>query len=62
MTLLQKYKNGKVVDDANGEMEVVKAEEPVPKLDAVGLALGAKLISSRKARRQMIDDSFNRYE
>jgi len=48
------------VSEAEGkEMEVVSAE-PVPRLDAVGMALGSKLIESKKARRQMIDDSYNR--
>lgn len=41
-------------------MEVVKADDSVPKLDAVGLALGAKLIQSKKAKRQLMDDSYNR--
>lgn len=62
MYFLQKYKNGKVVaDDGNADLEVVKAEEPVPRLDAFGLALGAKLIASKKAKRDLMDDSYNRY-
>ena len=56
---LQKYSNGKVVEE-DKEMEVVKADDSVPKLDAVGLALGAKLIQSKKAKRQLMDESYNR--
>lgn len=59
--LLQRYKGGKIVaNDEDVEMEVVKAEEPAPRLDAVGLAIGARLIASKKMKRQMMDDSYNR--
>ena len=44
----------------NADMEVVKAEEPIPKLDAAELALGTKLITSKKSRRRLIEGSFNR--
>lgn len=30
-------------------------------LDAEGLALGSVIATSKKARRDLIDDSFNRY-
>lgn len=59
--MLQQYKGGKIVaGEDDTEMEVVKAEEPVPRLDAVGLAIGAKLIRSRKMRRELMDESYNR--
>ncbi|NXA09487.1 SPB1 protein, partial [Sapayoa aenigma] len=44
--------------------EVVPIEDPVKRarvLDAEGLALGSVIATSRKARRDLIDDSFNRY-
>ncbi|NXK91660.1 SPB1 protein, partial [Formicarius rufipectus] len=44
--------------------EVVPIENPVKRarvLDAEGLALGSIIATSRKARRDLIDDSFNRY-
>ncbi|NXA17210.1 SPB1 protein, partial [Ibidorhyncha struthersii] len=44
--------------------EVVPIENPVKKarvLDAEGLALGSVIATSKKARRDLIDDSFNRY-
>ncbi|NXS12886.1 SPB1 protein, partial [Neodrepanis coruscans] len=44
--------------------EVVPIEDPVKRarvLDAEGLALGSIIATSRKARRDLIDDSFNRY-
>lgn len=42
--------------------EVVPIEKPVKRvLDAEGLALGSIIVSSKKARRDLIDDSFNRY-
>lgn len=42
--------------------EVVPIEKPVKRvLDAEGLALGSVIVSSKKARRDLIDDSFNRY-
>ncbi|NXE99149.1 SPB1 protein, partial [Menura novaehollandiae] len=47
-----------------GGFEVVPIENPVKRaqvLDAEGLALGSVIVSSKKARRDLIDDSFNRY-
>ncbi|XP_074418210.1 pre-rRNA 2'-O-ribose RNA methyltransferase FTSJ3 [Larus michahellis] len=44
--------------------EVVPIENPVKKarvLDAEGLALSSVIATSKKARRDLIDDSFNRY-
>ncbi|GAB0199371.1 pre-rRNA 2'-O-ribose RNA methyltransferase FTSJ3 [Grus japonensis] len=44
--------------------EVVPIENPVKRarvLDAEGLALGSIIATSKKARRDLIDDSFNRY-
>ncbi|NWQ90636.1 SPB1 protein, partial [Burhinus bistriatus] len=44
--------------------EVVPIENPVKKarvLDAEGLALGSVIATSKKARRDLIDDSFNKY-
>ncbi|NXJ84936.1 SPB1 protein, partial [Trogon melanurus] len=44
--------------------EVVPIVDPVKKarvLDAEGLALGSVIATSKKARRDLIDDSFNRY-
>ncbi|NXW04221.1 SPB1 protein, partial [Fregetta grallaria] len=42
--------------------EVVPIEKPVKRaLDAEGLALGSIIATSKKARRDLIDDSFNRY-
>ncbi|XP_064255646.1 pre-rRNA 2'-O-ribose RNA methyltransferase FTSJ3 [Passer domesticus] len=42
--------------------EVVPIEKPVKRvLDAEGLALGSVIATSKKARRDLIDDSFNRY-
>ncbi|NXP14232.1 SPB1 protein, partial [Thinocorus orbignyianus] len=44
--------------------EVVPIEDPVKKarvLDAEGLALGSVIATSKKARRDLIDDSFNRH-
>ncbi|XP_074116942.1 pre-rRNA 2'-O-ribose RNA methyltransferase FTSJ3 [Sminthopsis crassicaudata] len=42
---------------------VVPIEDPVKRqiLDPEGLALGAMIASSRKARRDLVDDSFSRY-
>uniref|UniRef100_A0A8C0BHJ3 pre-rRNA processing protein FTSJ3 n=1 Tax=Buteo japonicus TaxID=224669 RepID=A0A8C0BHJ3_9AVES len=44
--------------------EVVPIENPVKRarvLDAEGLALGSVIATSKKAKRDLIDDSFNRY-
>ncbi|XP_009876520.1 PREDICTED: pre-rRNA processing protein FTSJ3, partial [Apaloderma vittatum] len=44
--------------------EIVPIVDPVKKarvLDAEGLALGSIIATSKKARRDLIDDSFNRY-
>ncbi|XP_053423849.1 pre-rRNA 2'-O-ribose RNA methyltransferase FTSJ3 isoform X2 [Nycticebus coucang] len=43
--------------------EIVPIEDPVKHriLDAEGLALGAVIASSKKAKRDLIDNSFNRY-
>ncbi|KAM9112705.1 pre-rRNA 2'-O-ribose RNA methyltransferase FTSJ3 isoform 2-T2 [Pangshura tecta] len=47
-----------------GGFEVVPIEDPVKRarvLDAEGLALGSVIATSRKAKRDLIDTSFNRY-
>nr|XP_048685600.1 pre-rRNA 2'-O-ribose RNA methyltransferase FTSJ3 [Caretta caretta]XP_048685601.1 pre-rRNA 2'-O-ribose RNA methyltransferase FTSJ3 [Caretta caretta] len=47
-----------------GGFEVVPIEDPVKRarvLDAEGLALGSVISTSRKAKRDLIDNSFNRY-
>nr|XP_056720617.1 pre-rRNA 2'-O-ribose RNA methyltransferase FTSJ3 [Euleptes europaea] len=47
-----------------GGIEVVPIEDPVKRarvLDPEGLALGAVIVSSRKATRDLVDGSFNRY-
>ncbi|NXX87489.1 SPB1 protein, partial [Urocolius indicus] len=47
-----------------GGFEVVPIEDPVKRarvLDAEGLALGSVIAASNKAKRDLIDDSFNRY-
>ncbi|XP_007527729.1 pre-rRNA 2'-O-ribose RNA methyltransferase FTSJ3 [Erinaceus europaeus] len=43
--------------------EIVPIEDPVKRriLDPEGLALGAMIASSKKAKRDLIDNSFNRY-
>ncbi|CAI9163582.1 unnamed protein product [Rangifer tarandus platyrhynchus] len=47
----------------DGGFEVVPIEDPVKHriLDPEGLALGAVIASSKKAKRDLIDDSFSRY-
>ncbi|XP_054851625.1 pre-rRNA 2'-O-ribose RNA methyltransferase FTSJ3 [Eublepharis macularius] len=48
----------------SGGIEVVPIEDPVKRariLDPEGLALGAVIATSHKAKRDLIDDSFNRY-
>ncbi|XP_025955250.2 pre-rRNA 2'-O-ribose RNA methyltransferase FTSJ3 [Dromaius novaehollandiae] len=50
--------------DESGGFEVVPIEDPVRRarvLDAEGLALGSVIATSKKAKRDLIDDSFNRY-
>ncbi|XP_038241094.1 pre-rRNA 2'-O-ribose RNA methyltransferase FTSJ3 [Dermochelys coriacea] len=47
-----------------GGFEVVPIEDPVKRarvLDAEGLALGSVIATSRKAKRDLIDNSFNRF-
>ncbi|XP_019409357.1 PREDICTED: pre-rRNA processing protein FTSJ3 [Crocodylus porosus] len=54
----------KQVQAAPGGIEVVPIEDPVKRarvLDAEGLTLGSVIATSKKARRDLIDDSFNRY-
>ncbi|KAH0512170.1 pre-rRNA processing protein FTSJ3 [Microtus ochrogaster] len=55
-----KRSRGSKEDDG---FEVVPIEDPVKNriLDPEGLALGAVIASSKKARRDLIDNSFNRY-
>uniref|UniRef100_A0A5F4VXR4 pre-rRNA processing protein FTSJ3 n=1 Tax=Callithrix jacchus TaxID=9483 RepID=A0A5F4VXR4_CALJA len=47
----------------DGGFEIVPIEDPVKHriLDPEGLALGAVIASSKKAKRELIDNSFNRY-
>uniref|UniRef100_A0A6J0T2S0 pre-rRNA processing protein FTSJ3 n=1 Tax=Pogona vitticeps TaxID=103695 RepID=A0A6J0T2S0_9SAUR len=47
-----------------GHIEVIPIEDPVKRarvLDPEGLALGAVIATSRKAKRDLIDNSFNRF-
>ncbi|XP_062994818.1 pre-rRNA 2'-O-ribose RNA methyltransferase FTSJ3 [Elgaria multicarinata webbii] len=45
-----------------GGIDVIPIEDPVKRaLDPEGLALGAVIATSRKAKRDLIDGSFNRY-
>ncbi|XP_008844811.1 pre-rRNA 2'-O-ribose RNA methyltransferase FTSJ3 [Nannospalax galili] len=55
-----KRSRGPKLDDG---FEVVPIEDPVKHriLDPEGLALGAVIASSKKAKRDLIDNSFNRY-
>ncbi|XP_001376931.1 pre-rRNA 2'-O-ribose RNA methyltransferase FTSJ3 [Monodelphis domestica] len=55
-------KRGHLMEPDDGFV-VVPIEDPVKRriLDPEGLALGAMIASSRKARRDLIDDSFSRY-
>lgn len=55
-----KRSRGSKEDDG---FEVVPIEDPVKRriLDPEGLALGAVIASSKKAKRDLIDNSFNRY-
>lgn len=56
-----KRSHGSKADDDG--FEVVPIEDPVKHriLDPEGLALGAVIASSKKAKRDLIDNSFNRY-
>ncbi|XP_036613970.1 pre-rRNA 2'-O-ribose RNA methyltransferase FTSJ3 [Trichosurus vulpecula] len=55
-------KRGRSMEPDDGFV-VVPIEDPVKRriLDPEGLALGAMIASSRKARRDLVDDSFSRY-
>ncbi|XP_023366824.1 pre-rRNA processing protein FTSJ3 isoform X2 [Otolemur garnettii] len=57
----KKRNRGPKTDDDG--FEIVPIEDPVKHqiLDAEGLALGAVIASSKKAKRDLIDNSFNRY-
>ncbi|XP_012602721.2 pre-rRNA 2'-O-ribose RNA methyltransferase FTSJ3 [Microcebus murinus] len=57
----KKRRRGPKSDDDG--FEIVPIEDPVKHriLDAEGLALGAVIASSKKAKRDLIDNSFNRY-
>lgn len=57
----KKRRRGPQSDDAG--FEVVPIEDPAKRriLDPEGLALGAVIASSKKAKRDLIDNSFNRY-
>uniref|UniRef100_A0AC11C0S9 FtsJ RNA 2'-O-methyltransferase 3 n=1 Tax=Ovis aries TaxID=9940 RepID=A0AC11C0S9_SHEEP len=58
----KKRGHGPKSEDDDG-FEVVPIEDPVKHriLDPEGLALGAVIASSKKAKRDLIDDSFSRY-
>lgn len=53
---LQKSKKSKI---KSGDFEVVPADGP--KLGPEGLAIGAAMVQSRKRKRDIIDDAYNRY-
>uniref|UniRef100_A0A8C3YH79 pre-rRNA processing protein FTSJ3 n=1 Tax=Catagonus wagneri TaxID=51154 RepID=A0A8C3YH79_9CETA len=58
----KKRRRGPEAGDDDG-FEIVPIEDPVKHriLDPEGLALGAVIASSKKAKRDLIDDSFSRY-
>ncbi|KAI5929146.1 pre-rRNA 2'-O-ribose RNA methyltransferase FTSJ3 [Manis javanica] len=58
----KKQRRGPTSDD-DGSFEVVPIEDPAKHriLDPEGLALGAIIASSKKAKRDLIDNSFSRY-
>uniref|UniRef100_A0A8D1WNS3 pre-rRNA processing protein FTSJ3 n=1 Tax=Sus scrofa TaxID=9823 RepID=A0A8D1WNS3_PIG len=58
----QKQRRGPEAGDDDG-FEIVPIEDPARHriLDPEGLALGAIIASSKKAKRDLIDDSFSRY-
>ena len=43
------------------DFEVVPVDQEAYKLDPVGLAMGAAMVTSKKRKRDMIDGAFNRY-
>ncbi|XP_026937013.1 pre-rRNA 2'-O-ribose RNA methyltransferase FTSJ3 isoform X1 [Sagmatias obliquidens] len=59
----KKRSRGPKSDDDDVGFEVVPIKDPVKHriLDPEGLALGAIIASSKKAKRDLIDDSFSRY-
>ncbi|NIG61550.1 pre-rRNA processing protein FTSJ3 [Pontoporia blainvillei] len=59
----KKRSRGPKSDDVDVGFEVVPIKDPVKHriLDPEGLALGAIIASSKKAKRDLIDDSFSRY-
>ncbi|KAJ8793120.1 hypothetical protein J1605_003797 [Eschrichtius robustus] len=59
----QKQRRGPKSDDDDDGFEIVPIKDPVKHriLDPEGLALGAIIASSKKARRDLTDDSFSRY-
>ncbi|XP_075698422.1 pre-rRNA 2'-O-ribose RNA methyltransferase FTSJ3 [Rhinoderma darwinii] len=58
-----KKKSGKRTNEEKDDFEVVPVERPVKRsrvLDAEGLALGTIIATSKKATRDLIDNSFNK--
>ncbi|XP_004456846.2 pre-rRNA 2'-O-ribose RNA methyltransferase FTSJ3 isoform X2 [Dasypus novemcinctus] len=58
-----KKRSWKPTSNDDDEFEIVPIEDPVKHqiLDPEGLALGAVIASSKKAKRDLIDNSFSRY-
>ncbi|CAG0921384.1 unnamed protein product [Notodromas monacha] len=59
-----KKRKNRQMEKENGEPEIdepVKKKKKIPKLDANGMAIGTMLIKSAKARRDLMDASWNRY-
>uniref|UniRef100_A0A8C0EPJ6 pre-rRNA processing protein FTSJ3 n=1 Tax=Bubo bubo TaxID=30461 RepID=A0A8C0EPJ6_BUBBB len=52
---------GEAQDEQSSDDDSSSDEERARVLDAEGLALGSIIATSKKARRDLIDDSFNRY-
>ncbi|XP_023930554.1 pre-rRNA processing protein FTSJ3 [Lingula anatina] len=65
--LVNKKSGEKMIGKAShgqDDFEVVPVVEPahkIPRLDPVGLAIGAKMIQSGKKRREIINQAYNRY-
>ncbi|XP_061189741.1 pre-rRNA 2'-O-ribose RNA methyltransferase FTSJ3-like [Saccostrea echinata] len=55
----QNIQNGK--PSKKGGFEVVPQDESLPRLDAVGMAIGSQIVQSRKRKREVIEGGYHRY-
>ncbi|XP_056008634.1 pre-rRNA 2'-O-ribose RNA methyltransferase FTSJ3-like [Ostrea edulis] len=60
---MRSKKNTSQIDKSSKKagFEVVPKDENLPKLDAIGMAIGSQIVESRKRKREIVEGGYHRY-